>query len=107
MDDWKPFFVCRYCIHGYSYSKKDVDWQASKNKSGLPEHNLVLYIELECAQRDCEFPLKLYLGFDDSKRERHRDRMLDIGSIGAACEKGHTASEPLHVIRSTPVDMIS
>src|ERR1700674_2995496 len=106
-DAWKPFLICKHCGHGYVYSKKDVEWASSQNKSGLPEHNSVLYIELRCAQKDCKLPVKLYLCFDDSKKEKHRDRMLEQGTDNAICEAGHAPAEPLRVIQSTSVNMIS
>jgi hypothetical protein len=103
---WQAFLICRHCGHGDRYSKQDVEWGAGQNKNGLPETNLVLYVELECAQKGCEHPVKLYLGCDDSKRDKQRDTVLQKESSKAACETGHGPRRPLHVLQSIFVNRI-
>ena len=105
-DDWRPFLICKHCAHGYNYSKMDVEWGNSSNRNGLPEYNQVLYIELRCAQKDCKSPVKLYLGFDDSKKEKHRNKILERGNSNAVCAKGHSVAEPLCVLESKSVQLI-
>jgi len=105
-DDWKPFLICKHCGHGYSYSKTDVEWGSNSNKNGLPENNSVLYIGLECAEKSCESPVEVYLGFDVAKTEKHRDKLLESGALSAVCVKGHSPAEPLAVVWSESAERI-
>jgi hypothetical protein len=105
-DDWKAFLICRHCGHGDTYSKEDVEWGGGQNKNGLPNNSLVLYVELQCAEKCCPLPVRLYLGCDDSKRDKHRDSALLKGSVRAMCEAGHVPKRPLSVIRSIFVNRI-
>ena len=106
-DDWTSFLICRHGGHGYHYTKADVEWSSSQNKNGLPGTNLVLYVELRCAQKDCALPVKIHLGFDDSMKDRHRDGMLEKGIDGATCEAGHAPAQPRNVIQSKFVNKMA
>jgi hypothetical protein len=103
-DTWKPFLICKYCGRGYHYSKKDIEWTSSQYESGLPDNDLMLCAELRCANKDCELPVKVYLGSDICKKIRETNSRLKEGNNGAVCEAGHAPAEPLDVMQINSVD---
>lgn len=105
-DDWKPFLICMHCGLGYTYSKDDVEWSGANNKHGLREHHLLQFVELACAGQGCDQAVKVYLRLDDTTSEKDRDKLLETGTKGAACEAGHPPAKPLRVIRSLFVSAI-
>jgi len=104
-DGWKAFLVCQHCGHGYEYTAQDVRWGGNANP-GLPPHNIFVCVEVKCAQKDCEFPLKIYMfvGEDVPKKTVH-EKVLG-GSSKASCQKGHTQAFPATVVKTTTVHRI-
>lgn len=93
---WKPFLICKHCGRGYEYRAQDVDWHTSPTQT-LPPDIFVLYIELKCAQEDCEFPVKLYLYSDSAMTTADRDSKLKSGSTRAKCQEGYVYHAPLEI----------
>ena len=105
-DDWKPYLICMHCGTGHIYSRPDVEWTGANNKNGLREHHQIQLVELPCADKTCNHPVKVHLSFDDTLHEKDRDRMLETGAKGAVCEKGHPPAKPLRISRSLFVSAI-
>jgi hypothetical protein len=105
MDAWKPFVICKHCGLGYERTARDVEWHSSPTPYLQPEM-FVLYIEMRCDQKDCKFPVKLYLNSDSAMTKTDRDAKLESGSRNARCEAGHAPVEPLAVIQYTIAEQI-
>ena len=79
---------------------QDVEWRSSPTPSLLPDI-FFLYVELKCAQEDCEFPVKLYVCSDSEMTEKDRDKKLSSGSSRAKCQAGFIYDAPLEIVQVT------
>ena len=89
--DWKAFVVCRWCEHGYEYTKRDVQWGSSPSP-GLPPHNAFLRVLLQCGHKNCDSLVIVHVRIDVSTTPQDRDRRIAKGCSNARCKEGHHPS---------------
>jgi hypothetical protein len=99
-DDWKAFVVCRLCGQGYEYKKQDIQWGQSPIL-GLWEENFFFYVELKCAQDNCESRIRVFRSTDQSEPKEYAEKRAIAGSGHARCLKGHSRLLPAKILGSS------
>jgi hypothetical protein len=93
---WKPILVCRHCGLGYAYTALDVEWYSAPNRDPLPQNSFLCF-ELQCEQKGCEVPVKIYLGMTPTIDKMGMGKRLESASKKVKCHAGHDVLLPLEI----------